>query len=323
MHHVLSRQCHSPWRHSEPVGKIEHHLPDTPMARIALFAVNPVIRRQLSFTERVATYDCHTDVELFRVVRARACNVAVVNVSGSDGQPMLSFVQRLAKVCPMVRIVAYIDWIQHRGSAISAVPLVMDAGADDVVIGGVDSVARIRHGILMGGCEAFVLRHIKRATGTQLTDDVLRFVEYATLNPERSASVNHVAAALRIPRKRFIRQCEREQLPPPQELLSWARLLVATLILEQPEQSVNSVGQRMFGSPSAFRNMLRRYVAVNATDLHDMGGFGWTITLFQAILRQPVGEYLRWGMPDPSVDVLDPELERVSQGATGNPASAW
>ena len=66
--------------------------------------------------------------------------------------------------------------------------------------------------------------------------------------------------------------------PPPRRLITWARLIVAGQLLEDPLRSADAVSLALdFPSGSAFRNSCQRYLGATPSQVRDRGGADFVI----------------------------------------------
>ncbi|HEY0969466.1 MAG TPA: helix-turn-helix domain-containing protein [Gemmatimonadales bacterium] len=87
------------------------------------------------------------------------------------------------------------------------------------------------------------------------------------LTPQQLASI------LGIRRRALAARLEAACFPPPQQLITWGRLVVAAQLLEDSGRSADSVAAALdFPSGSAFRNSCRRYVGRSPLEIRRDGG---------------------------------------------------
>lgn len=83
-----------------------------------------------------------------------------------------------------------------------------------------------------------------------------------------------MAAALGVNRRTVPRWCERADLPPPQRLLAWLRVLLAAELLDDPARSLESIARSCgyAGAPS-FKTALRNLMQTTPRALREKGAF--------------------------------------------------
>lgn len=75
------------------------------------------------------------------------------------------------------------------------------------------------------------------------------------------------------------------RLPPPQRLMAWCRLLLASRLLEERGRSAESVAFFLdYSSAPAFQNACRRLLHVTPGDVRRAGGFSFAIAQFEGEL---------------------------------------
>ena len=115
-----------------------------------------------------------------------------------------------------------------------------------------------------------------RVTGLRraVRDAVLLAVTRAheRLTPER------LSRLIAVSRRALTRRLSEAELPPPHQLLTWGRLVVAAHLLEDGTRSADGVALALdFPSGSAFRNVCRRYVGATPLEIRARGGASYVI----------------------------------------------
>jgi AraC-like DNA-binding protein len=101
------------------------------------------------------------------------------------------------------------------------------------------------------------------------------------LTPQQLASI------LGIRRRALAARLEAAGFPPPQQLITWGRLIVAAQLLEDTKRSADSVALALdFPSGSAFRNTCRRYVGRTPLEIRRDGGARCVIGVLAEALAQ-------------------------------------
>ena len=96
-----------------------------------------------------------------------------------------------------------------------------------------------------------------------------------------SSSPSSLARLLGVPPRVLARRLSDAALPPPNKLLTWGRLLVASRMLEDGGRSADGVAQALsFPSGSAFRNASQRYLAATPGEIRARGGARWVLERF-------------------------------------------
>lgn len=98
-------------------------------------------------------------------------------------------------------------------------------------------------------------------------------------------TVPAAARALGLHRKTLWSHCRRHGVESVQMLLMWCRVIAAAHALRTSVRSVDAIAQELeFASPTALRNVLRRYLGVTATELRLQGGEALACRAFAAWL---------------------------------------
>lgn len=147
------------------------------------------------------------------------------------------------------------------------------AGVHELVFVDIDDHPALLRAKLTRGEEACAAAAVLRGIKGLLPTVLGRVVEYCVHFPRDSHQISRIAAALGVHRKTLVNWCERAKLPPPSTLVTWARLLLAAELLRSPGQSVERVANTLeFASPTAFRNLCRRYVGMRPSELRTTEG---------------------------------------------------
>ncbi|HEU4631939.1 MAG TPA: helix-turn-helix domain-containing protein [Gemmatimonadaceae bacterium] len=123
------------------------------------------------------------------------------------------------------------------------------------------------------------------------------------LTPEQLARV------LGIRRRALAARLEAAGFPPPQQLITWGRLIVAAQMLEDGARSADAVARTLdFPSGSAFRNTCRRYVGLAPLEI----GRGGATTVIAALAAELAA---RTGRPPSATAAETPDAERERETA--------
>ena len=147
------------------------------------------------------------------------------------------------------------------------------AGVHELIFADVDDHPALLRAKLGRGEEACAAAAVLRCIERLLPPRLKSVVEYCVHFPRDSREVSRIAAALGVHRKTLVNWCERANVPPPSQLVTWVRLLLATELLRSPGQAVERVSNTLeFASPTAFRNLCRRYLRMRPTALRTPEG---------------------------------------------------
>lgn len=108
-----------------------------------------------------------------------------------------------------------------------------------------------------------------------------------------------MASALGVNRRTVPRWCERADLPPPQRLLAWLRVLLAAELLDDPARSVESIarGCGYAGAPS-FKTALRNLMQTTPRALREQGAFPTVASTFAREIFELKEKARNAGKPD-------------------------
>jgi len=247
---------------------------------------------------------CSTVKELHDVLHSSVCDALIIGLNDDDG-PTTNLIQHVRHQFPRLHIVVCVEWNAHRVDEIRLANAAGRVGANDILIDGVDSYVGIADRVTAKVHEDAVLRRVSVLLGNGRSGAVFRFLTYVIMHVRQPLTVESVASQIRLSRRTLARECAKHELPQPGDLISWCRLLVAAAILDQGHQTVDMIGHRMFGSPSALRNMFQRYVGRTPTQLKALGAFESTIATFREATRAGTDSPRPHELPGPIVTEYD------------------
>jgi AraC-like DNA-binding protein len=257
--------------------------------RTIVLVFKPDTRRRLHTAASVfRPVVCTTEAELEAALRRKVYDCVIVGLRNATGEPTTPTIARIHRVYPRLWIIGCLEAPDERANEVRLVAACARVGVDEIYIAGIDPSPIGHSAIDVSTCGARVAKHVLYTVGDRVTGDVRRFLEYGILHAHQVLTVASVAAKLNVTRQTLLRQCTRDHLPAPQQLLSWARLLVASALLTQPGCSGDQIGHRMFGSPSALRNMLRRYVGLSTDQVKARDGVELMLSRFIDALEHRV-----------------------------------
>jgi transcriptional regulator GlxA family with amidase domain len=92
---------------------------------------------------------------------------------------------------------------------------------------------------------------------------------------------HRLADILATSRRTLVAKLAQDRFPPPQKLISWGRLVVASQMLEDRNRSADSVARILdFPSGSAFRNTCQRYLGASPQEIRAKGGAAFVVDAF-------------------------------------------
>ena len=120
-------------------------------------------------------------------------------------------------------------------------------------------------------CEAetVAIRVWKRA-GITVADELLPVLKPALRIAHSPIALAALAKAAMMPERSLRDYCAQRQLPSPQWIIGWSRLLVAAYYLEEPGRTIQSVVELLqFPSHDVFAHTVRRYTGMTASRLRE------------------------------------------------------
>jgi AraC-like DNA-binding protein len=205
---------------------------------------------------------------------ARGASLLVVFDIYADGAPDFERIRQLRTAAPRAALVAYVDPARARprdmfdaGRCGLEALIIQDENDAPEALASLISRATAR------GAATLVR---PRVTGLRraVRDAVLLAVTRAheRLTPER------LSRLIAVSRRALTRRLSEAELPPPHQLLTWGRLVVAAHLLEDGTRSADGVALALdFPSGSAFRNVCRRYVGATPLEIRARGGASYVI----------------------------------------------
>ena len=187
----------------------------------------------------------------------------------ADGALNLEHLRTMRRRFPRVTQVAYVLGTADRGRDLFDAGR---AGVDALVLADRDDsplVLRATVDLAEARSVAGVVRELVADAKPLLRDALLIAVTRAheTLTPERLGKL------LAISRRALADQLSVASYPPPQRLLAWGRLIVASHLLEDESRSADSVALALdYPSGSAFRNSCQRYLHATPHEIRARGG---------------------------------------------------
>ena len=205
---------------------------------------------------------------------ARGAALLVIFDLYADGAPDFERIRQLRSVAPRAALVAYVDPSRAKPRDM------FDAGRCGlealVVLDENDAPEALASLIARATARGAAALVRPRVTGLRraVRDAVLLAVTRAheRLTPER------LARLIAVSRRALTRRLSEAELPPPHQLLTWGRLVVAAHLLEDGARSADGVALALdFPSGSAFRNVCRRYVGATPLEIRARGGASYVI----------------------------------------------
>ena len=214
----------------------------------------------------------HCAAELHSAVARQPGDVACVIAEARDAahEPSGPVVSALIRRFPTMPVLGYCGAGARHAADLRDLAR---AGVHELVFADVDDHPALLRAKLSRGEEACAAAAVLRGIDGLLPPVLSRLAEYCVQFPRDSHEISRIAAALGVHRKTLVNWCERAHVPPPSTLVTWVRLLLAAELLHSPGQSVEHVANTLeFASPTAFRNLCRRYLGMRPSELRTKEG---------------------------------------------------
>ena len=247
------------------------------MGLIAALVPAPTCRARLEAAARGAhtLRECEDWVTLTRACEAEPVHLAVFDLY-ADGRPSFDRVRLLRLRFPRLALLAYSALTADRGREMFDLAR---CGVDDLVVVDVDDDPAALRGHIDKAEARSAAALVRPAVGgfpLLVRDAVLASVARA----HERLTAETLAKRLATSRRELTAALTDAKLPPPNQLITWGRLIVAAHLLEEEERSADGVaGILDFASPGAFRLACRRYVGATPLEIRGLGGAAYVTRL--------------------------------------------
>ena len=210
---------------------------------------------------------------------------AIVLQCSPAGMPTEALVRSVRRAFPLIPMLLYCEVSAEH---MRLVPALVRAGADELVLRGVDDLRATFRRSLLRSASARFASYALETLREHVPEAAEPLVAYCLRHADRPLTVQQVARDLGVSRKTLCNRAMAAGLPAPGSLISWCRLLHAARLLEESGHSVDRAAIALgFGSGTALRNMLRRYTGLRPRELAARGGHGALLDLLKAQLAVP------------------------------------
>lgn len=211
----------------------------------------------------------------------RACETQPVHLVVLDlyagGSADFERVRTLKLRFPRVTLIAYVAVTIERARDMFDAGR---AGVDGLVVADLDDAPPRLLGIVEQA-EARSAAGILRGQLPELRPLVRDAVMVSVTRAHERLTAEALARRLALSRRALTAQLTESGFPPPSQLLTWGRLIVAAHLLDDRNRSADSVAFSLgFPSGSAFRNTCQRYLHSTPQQIRERGGAGYVISLF-------------------------------------------
>lgn len=208
----------------------------------------------------------------------RACERGPINVVVFDlyvdGRADFERVRQLRIRLPRAALVAYVDLTRDRAKDM------FDAGrcGIDVLIVADETDTPQVLAALLDQAEARSVSSLLKPHLASLRTVVRDAVMLSVTRAHERLTPDSLARLMAVSRRLLSKRLEGAELPPPHQMITWGRLIVASSMLEDGSRSADGVAAALdFPSGSAFRNTCQRYLGCTPHQIRLRGGARWVV----------------------------------------------
>lgn len=219
---------------------------------------------------------CKTWADLVSSCENEAVHLAVVDLF-ADGRANFDQTRQMKLRFARVTLVAYVAFSPSRARDL------FDAGRAGfdglLIVDQDDSPLQLRS--LIDQAEARGVAGIIRQRLGSLHPLTRDAILVAVTRAHMRLTSHRLAEILASSRRNLVARLAQDRVPPPQKLISWGRLIVASQMLEDPDRSADGIARVLdFPSGSAFRNTCQRYLKATPQEIRSRGGAGFVVNEF-------------------------------------------
>lgn len=229
---------------------------------------------------------CDDSAELVAAARINAPQCIILEFGDRSDEPVTPLLRRIRRASPQALVIGLCRLSPHTAAEIVKA---VKAGLDELVIEGYDDLCtKVDRAV----GDTPKLRTVESALGclrrdaSPLVTDALR---YFILNSDHAANINEISSAFGIPTRTLLRRFSAAGMPTPRDVAAWARVLVATALLED-RHTVGAVAAAVgCRSPRGLRKLIARHLRVRPSQLRRPGSVSRCLAEFRgAVNRDPV-----------------------------------
>lgn len=252
-------------------------------------------RLRTAFQDHADVTCCARRDELQELLASSCAELLIVDLWDADGLATAPVVSELRRNLPSLPVALY---CQLTAQAAREILVLARAGAGAVLLRDVDDTPPMLRRLLREASSRRVAYESLAELRDLIPDHIAPMIEHLLVEASTATSVGSAASAFGINRKTLVNQFAAARLPPPSIMISWSRLLLATRLLEDAGRSVEQVAVAMgFGSGTALRNMLKRYVGLRPAAVRANGGMRHVLECLRRELAS--GSYAKVGSLPP------------------------
>lgn len=233
-----------------------------------------IARLRSAARDRYRFVPCDDWSSLTRAVERGPVNVVVFDLY-VDGRADFERVRQLRIRAPRAALVAYVDITKERAREMFDAGR---AGIDVLVVAEETDTPQLLQ-TLLEQAEARSVSSLIKPHLAGLRSVVRDAVMLSVTRAHERLTPDSLARLIAVSRRLLSKRLEGAELPPPHQLLTWGRLIVAASMLEDGSRSADGVASALdFPSGSAFRNTCQRYLGCTPHQIRQKGGAQWVIT---------------------------------------------
>jgi methylphosphotriester-DNA--protein-cysteine methyltransferase len=234
-------------------------------------------------------FHCRGDVgwgELHETLKAAPPSTLVVvdPYAGARRGDRFPKVRELARRFPSVPVVALLDLQREHASDVA---MLLEWGVSEIVGLGPESTSRaLAHRLGEAHARPFK-RALERGLTQYMNSDarmVLMASAEVTADGGQAPELGHM---LRVSPRTLTDRCTSALLPPPRYVLSWMRVLLACMLLDDPGRTVYGAARASgYQTERSLRRAITALLGVDSTTLRRNGAFATAAEAFNGVLRE-------------------------------------
>jgi len=214
----------------------------------------------------------------------RPPDVVVLAVATDSARDVVAITRELRIRCPRAALVAYCGGVRDTPASIGALAA---AGVHQFVFTDVNDHGVVLRTILASARQQCAAEVVLAALRPWVPPPIHPLVEAALTRPLIVSDVRSLADALGVHRKTVFNRCAHAEFLNPVELLTWTRLALVAYLLEATGITVDKISiETGYPSPTALRNMMKRYTGLRPTEIRAGGGLQVVVDRLRARLAQ-------------------------------------
>jgi len=237
-------------------------------------------RLRAALREGQALVPCDSMEAATEICVEQPVHVAVLDLEAA-GAPTFDRVRELRRRAPRVALIAYVALTPER------LRHVFDAGRygfDELVVVDVDDTpSRFARAIEKAGARG--VAGLLRAALSDVRDAAVRdALMLVVTRAHEGLTPLSTARIVGLSRRALARALLAAGFPPPGQLVTWGRLIVAAGLMDDTHHSADRIALTLgFPSGSAFRNTCQRYLGTTPTGIRERGGAAWVVDRFATL----------------------------------------